>query len=84
MGAHPVRSAVVERPHLQVHRLEAAKRALDLRQVLVGTDRLRRVEPLRLDVGPDDVDAVELLLGRDLRLVKLSSVISVTKCFAIL
>ena len=34
-----------------------------------GSEALRRVEPLRLDVGPDDVDAVELFLGRDLVLV---------------
>ena len=33
------------------------------------TDRLRLIEALRLDVGADDVDAVELLLGRDLLLV---------------
>ena len=60
---------MVERPHRQVHRLEAAKRPLHLRQVLVGADRLRCVEPLRLDVGADDVDPVELFLGRDLLFV---------------
>ena len=33
--SHPVGPPVVERPDLQVHRLEAPKRPLDLRQVLV-------------------------------------------------
>ena len=55
-----------DRSHLQIHRLHAAERALDLGQVLVCRHRLLGVEQLRLDVGAHDVEPVQFFLGRDL------------------
>ena len=73
---HPVGAAVVDRPHLQVDRLERPKGALDLRQVLVGAHGLRGVELFGLDVGTHDIEAVarvveDVLVGRPVRLPRL-------------
>jgi len=37
---HPWLVAVMDRPDLQVHRLEAPERPFDVREALVGTDRI--------------------------------------------
>ena len=63
--AHPVGLAVVDRAHLQVDRLERAKRPLDVGQRLVVAHAVGRIHLRRAQRGADDVDAVQRCLGGD-------------------
>ena len=66
VGSDAVRSSVVDGADLEVHRFEASEGAFDPGEVLVGADGASGVEALGLDIGADDVDAVELFFGGDL------------------
>ena len=66
VGADAIRSVVVDGSDLEVHGFEAAEGAFDAGEALVGADGVVGVEAFGLDVGADDVDAVELLFGFDL------------------
>ena len=65
VGTDAVRSSVVDGADLEVHRFEAAEGAFDPGEVFVGADGANGVEALGLDIGADDVDAVEFFFGGD-------------------
>jgi hypothetical protein len=71
MRPHPRHQPVIDRPDLQVDRLQRAKSALDLGQRLVGTDRLLRRHRRRRNAGTDNVEAVKACLRRDIGVVAL-------------
>src|SRR6266851_737341 len=50
---------MVDGAHLEIDRLEAAKRALDMGEPLVGADDFGRGQPGRVDRGADDVESIE-------------------------
>jgi hypothetical protein len=56
---------MVNRPDLEVHRLQAAKGAFDAGQALVAGDDLRARQRFGGDAGADDIEAVEALLALD-------------------
>ncbi len=58
-----------DRAHRQLRRLERAERPLDVRQALVGLDRLGSPQGGALQARPDDVYAVQLRLRVDLVLL---------------
>jgi hypothetical protein len=69
-GELPVRLGVVmDGPHVQVERLQAAEGALDLAQGLVAPHHGGGVELYRGQVGPQHVEAIERRLLRDLLLI---------------
>ena len=58
MGADPVLGEVVDRPQVQVDRLQGAEVTFDHREALVGPDRSGGIEAPVTDARADDVDAV--------------------------
>ena len=65
VGAHARASVVINRAHFQVHRLEAAERALDDAQSLVGAHGVLGIELGGGHAGAHDVQAIEGGLGGD-------------------
>ena len=67
----PFGQAVSDRSHLEIDRLQTAKRALHRRQAFVGTHRMRSLQRLRGHTGPQYVEPIERCLRRDTLLIAL-------------
>jgi hypothetical protein len=65
MSAHPRGEPVVDRPDVQIDGLQAAEGALDAGEALIGADDIVGGQGFVLDIGADDVEAVEPRLGGD-------------------
>ena len=69
MPTHVLFAVDKHRPHLEPSCLHRSKGPLDLREALVGCHRLVGIDGLGIQIGADDVDAVEAGLGLDLPVV---------------
>src|SRR3954470_14451707 len=56
---------MMNRPHLSVDGLQAAKRSLDVAELFVTAHYLRRRHGFHLNIGADDVDTIEFLFAID-------------------
>ena len=61
----PVVDRLVDRPDVQIDGLQAAEGALDAGEALVGADHAVGGQDFVLDIGADDIEAVEPRLGGD-------------------
>src|ERR1700730_16900179 len=59
MGAHAPCRPVADRTNVEIDSLHRSEGALDTREILVGLNRLRRLELFGGNIGADDVDAIE-------------------------
>ena len=66
VGAHAVGAAMMDGPDFEIDGLEAAEGALDAGEVFIGPDGRGGVERFGLEVGAQDIDAVEHGFGVDL------------------
>jgi hypothetical protein len=60
---HKNTAAVIDRPHLEIDRLEAAEGAFGSRELFVGGDRRGLIERHFGDSGAHHIDAVECRWG---------------------
>src|ERR1700730_18471204 len=66
MSAQAVGAAMMNGPDFEIDGLEAAEGSLDVGEIFIGPDGGNGVERFGLDVGTQDVDAVEQCFGIDL------------------
>ena len=66
MSAHAVSAAMMDGPDFEIDGLEAAEGSLDVGEIFIGPDGGSCVERFGLDVGTQDIDAVEQGFGIDL------------------
>jgi len=66
MSPHPVRGPMPDRPDVQIDALQGSERPFDVREILVGLNRLCGVQMLGRHAGSDHIDAIQPRLCRDL------------------
>jgi hypothetical protein len=59
VNTHALRAAMMDGPHFEIDGLEAAEGALDACQAFIGPDGRGGIERFGIEVGAQDIDAVE-------------------------